>query len=177
MNGIIKKIMYIYSHFHDDMFRFAEFRLKEVGYQDCSNEAEDIVQESFVKIVMYINSVNFDLDDNTVKAYVLSIVANKINDFLKQSNMFIDIDCSELVSDDNFIERLLLKERCDAVFEAIKKLSDIYKITFMYRYQFDMSVKEISGLIDVPVKTVNTRLLRGRKMLYDLLGGGDDKDE
>ena len=48
--------MYIYSHFHDDMIRLAKSRLKNAGYCNYELEAEEVVQESFIKIIKYIDT-------------------------------------------------------------------------------------------------------------------------
>lgn len=169
------KIMYIYSHYHDDMIRFAKARLKNIKCYDYNSEAEDTVQDAFIKIIKYIDSIDLSLEKRAVRAYLFSIICNVINDRMKDKKHFEDIDeYSEIIEDnDDFIEVLLVKEQYDTVLNAIEQLDEIYKITFACKYKKGMSAQEIADFMGVPLKTVQTRLLRGRHMLLDMLESDD----
>ena len=164
------KIIEIYNRYHDDMIRFAKSRLRKSrsGY---IFEAEDVVQESYIKILKYINSINLDADEKAIKTYILTIVSNKINDLFSKCESCENIDdyVNNIESDDYFFEKLVIKERFEAVWKAINGLDEIYRITFMYRYKNHMSIKEIAEFMEISVRTVETRILRGRKLLLGIL--------
>ncbi len=49
--------------------------------------------------------------------------------------------------------------------EAISTLSPKYRIVITLKYMNDLSLKEISEILDIPVATVKTRIHRGREAL------------
>ena len=44
-----------------------------------------------------------------------------------------------------------------------------YRVTLMLHYYEGYSIREIARIMDVPEKTVSTRLARGRKILKELM--------
>lgn len=168
------KIIYIYRRYHSDMFHLARSRLKNAGVPDYKTKAEDAVQNAFLKIVKYIRAIDFSVDENDIKTYILSIVVNEainiINDTETPDN--IAWNGTEL-RDEEFVERLLIRERYDVVLRAIESMEDIYRLPLLYRFYKDYSIKEMSKLFGVKEKTVYTRLVRAKKMLIDMLEGED----
>lgn len=53
--------------------------------------------------------------------------------------------------------------------QAIERLPDKYKSVLILYYTQELSYADISQALDIPVKTVETRLYRARKRLRDLL--------
>ena len=164
------KIIEIYNRYHDDMIKFAKSRLRKSSGVYIF-EAEDVVQESYIKILKYIDSINLDADEKAVKTYILTIVSNKINDLFSKCEICENIEdyVNNIESDDDFFEELVIKERVEAVWKAINGLDEIYRIIFMYRYKNHMSIKEIAEFMEISVRTVQTRILRGRKLLISIL--------
>ncbi len=171
------KIIYIYNTYHGDMIKLARNRLRIAGVGSYKDDAEDVVQNAFVKISKYINSINFDAGEKKLKAYILSIVVNEVYQALKDREYFEDIELHEQeLSDDSFFEKLAIKEEYDRAVEQIKRMDEKYSITLLYHYCEDMSVKEIAELMGLPEQTVYTRLTRGKRILLDMMGGvhGDE---
>ena len=166
------KIEYIYNHFHDDMIRFAKYRLKKAGLPNYEMDAEDAVQNAFLKITKYIHAIDIDVNRNELKSYVLTIVSNETSNITADYTYFEDFDDHiEELRDDEFYEHMRINERYEEVVETIKKLDDKYSIILLYRYRNNMSVSQIAELMGLPDKTVYTRLERGKKLLLKLLGG------
>lgn len=164
------KIIYLYNTYHDDMIKFAKYRLKKSGLPNYELDAEDVVQNAFVKISKYINSVNFDACEKEIKSYVLSVVANETKNMVNEYTYFDGIDShAEELSDEDFFERIRIKETYHRVIDQIKHMDEKYSITLLYYYCEDMSVKEISGLMGISEKTVYTRITRGKRLLLELL--------
>ncbi len=166
-----EKVLYIYEHFHDDMIRFARGRLKNAGVQNYLLDAEDIVQESLLRIVTYIDHINLSLGEQANRTYLFSIVANVIHDHLQKETHAVSLDnCEYMLSDDeNFIEELHLQHEYEAVRSALTQLKEIYTVVLMLYYDRNMTTQQIADLLGIPVKTVQTRLIRGRNKLRDLL--------
>lgn len=148
------KIIEIYNRYHDDMIKFAKSRLRN-GSDGYILEAEDVVQEFYIRILKYINSINLDADEKAVKTYILTIVSNKINDLFSEHKICENIEdyINDIESDDDFFEKLIIKERFEAVWKAIDGLDEIYRITFMYRYKNHMSIKEIAEFMEISVRS------------------------
>ena len=68
-------------------------------------------------------------------------------------------------------EQLVLSETQEAVRAAIDKLPEKYKAVVVLRYMHDLSLQEISDVLDMPVTTVKTRVHRGREALRKKLDG------
>ena len=53
------KIEYLYNRYHEDMIRFARYRLRQKKMPNYELDAEDAVQNAFLKITKYIDKVDF----------------------------------------------------------------------------------------------------------------------
>lgn len=164
------RIIYLYNTYHDDMIKLAKYRLKKSGLPNYELDSEDVVQNAFVKISKYINSIDFEVCEKELKAYVLSIVANESKNAVNEYKYFDDIESHEEdLSDDDFFERIEIKETYDMVIEQIKHMDEKYSITLLFHYSEDMSVKEIADLMGISEKTVYTRITRGKRLLLELI--------
>ena len=169
-DDIKEKIEHIYKTYHRDMLRYAKGQLKKMNVPDYEAEAEDVVQNAFLKIIRYSERIRFDRGDDAVKSYVFAIVLNEAINNVNEYTATVNIDdCFEVSTEDEFFEQLPIKEDYEKVLKAIEKLDDKYRYTLMYRYTHEMGVKEIAELMGIPEKTVYTRLERGRKQLLALL--------
>lgn len=169
-DDIKEKIEHIYKTYHRDMLRYAKGQLKKMNVPDYEAEAEDVVQNAFLKITRYSERIRFDRGDDAVKSYVFAIVLNEAINNANEYTATVNIDdCFEVSTEDEFFEQLPIKEDYEKVIQAIQRLDDKYRYTLMLHYTHDMSVKEIAKLMGIPEKTVYTRLERGRKQLLALL--------
>ncbi|MEK7710269.1 MAG: RNA polymerase sigma factor [Planctomycetota bacterium] len=62
-------------------------------------------------------------------------------------------------------------EECREVLSAIMALPAIYREPFVLRHMNDWSYRRISDVMGLPVDTVETRLVRARRLLRDVLVG------
>ena len=166
------KITYLYNNFHDDMIKFAKCRLKKYGYSNYETDAEDVVQSSFLNILKYINTVNFELSKKGLQSYVLTIVLNEIGKLSREYEKFdFPEELETNYSEDCFFEMLEIKEKYLLVMSLIKRMDEKYGITLLYYYREDMSVKNIAKLMGISSKTVYKRLERGKVILLEMLEG------
>lgn len=80
-----EKIVYIYTAYHDDMIKFAKHRLRNAGVANCDGDAEDVVQNTFLKIVRNIDTVDTAGGDKKLRAYLLTIVSDKLGHHIQNS--------------------------------------------------------------------------------------------
>ena len=66
-------------------------------------------------------------------------------------------------------EKVELNEQCERIIEALKELPEKYRDVFMLKYLKDMSYAEISEIMEITVTTVQIRLVRARRMIYNRL--------
>lgn len=167
------KVEYIYNRYHDEMLRVAKARLHRRNVPNYELDAEDAVQNAFVKIVKHINRIDFTAEDRSLRAYILKIVANEAISVADDYRIVDDIDeLADEIEDGDFFGMLRVHERYEDVVEAIQQLDERYSIPLALRCGDNMGIKEIAELLGISDKSVYTRLERARKMLIEILNGG-----
>ena len=66
---------------------------------------------------------------------------------------------------------MVRSETHQRVLNAIAGLPEIYREPFVLRHLEDWSYKQIAEAMDMPVDTVETRLVRARRLLREALKG------
>jgi RNA polymerase sigma-70 factor (ECF subfamily) len=69
------------------------------------------------------------------------------------------------------LNRALGREVRDMLLQAVEGLPAHYREPFVLRHLQDWSYAEIGDLLGLPVETVETRLVRARRLLREVLGG------
>lgn len=168
----VPKIEYIYKRYHKAMMRFAKARLKHADVVDYEIDAEDVVQNAFLKISKYIKKIDFGVSEKELKAYVLTVVSNEARSFIEDYKHVESLDEEYIgMTDKEFFDSISIKENYEKAVKAIEQMDEKYSITLMYRYSSSMSVKEIADLMGISEKTVYTRISRGKQKLLEMLGG------
>src|SRR3954468_399109 len=142
------------------------------------HEAEDIAQEAFIRAYVNIRSFNQDLKFST---WLFRIATNLCIDRLrkKKPDYYLDAEVagtegltmysqisSESPLPETEVESLELQE---TVQKEILKLPEKYRSAIVLKYMEDMSLNEISEILDLPLGTVKTRIHRGREALRQQL--------
>ncbi|MEH7114611.1 RNA polymerase sigma factor SigW [Neobacillus niacini] len=152
----------------------------QLGYRMLGNrhEAEDIAQEAFIRAYVNIKSFNQDLKFST---WLFRIATNLCIDRIrkKKPDYYLDAEVSgtdgltmysQLSSDsplpENELESLELQE---IVQKEILKLPEKYRSVIVLKYIEELSLNEISEILDMPLGTVKTRIHRGREALRQQL--------
>ena len=129
------------------------------------HDAEDVVQESFVKAFVALDRFR----GADARPWLLAIVRNTAMTALRRrrSEPSIDgdkapepVDAAEGVE-----EKLIAGERRNQVRTAIERLPGEFRETLILREVEGLSYKEIAGVLGVPVGTVMSRLARARNLL------------
>jgi RNA polymerase sigma-70 factor (ECF subfamily) len=152
----------------------------QLGYRMLGNrhEAEDIAQEAFIRAYVNIKSFNQDLKFST---WLFRIATNLCIDRIrkKKPDYYLDAEVSgtdgltmysQLSSNsplpENELESLELHE---TVQKEILKLPEKYRSVIVLKYMEELSLNEISEILDMPLGTVKTRIHRGREALRQQL--------
>lgn len=158
---------------------------KNKVYQLCyrmlgnRHEAEDVAQEAFIRAYINIHTYNPDMK---FSSWLYRIATNLSIDRIrkKKPDFYLDAEVrgtdgltmySQLASTDaspeDTLESLELQE---IVQKAILKLPEKYRSVIVLKYIEELSLQEISEILDLPVGTVKTRIHRGREALRKQLG-------
>lgn len=141
-------------------------------------DAEDISQESMIKIFKSIDKFNME---SSFKTWLYRIVVNTCLDFKRKAKentisvdqpvqagydeFYIDLK-DETPSTEEIIEKKQMKEM---VMEAIYKLDDDFKTIIILRDINGFSYEEISEILSCNIGTVKSRISRGRHKLKEIL--------
>ncbi|MFS0780017.1 RNA polymerase sigma factor SigW [Neobacillus sp. 3P2-tot-E-2] len=184
MEALIKKR--IKQVIKGDQDAFAEIveiysnSIYQLGYRMLGNrhEAEDIAQEAFIRAYVNIKSFNQDLKFST---WLFRIATNLCIDRIrkKKPDYYLDAEVSgtdgltmysQLASNSPLPEiELESLELQDSVQREILKLPEKYRSVIVLKYIEELSLNEISEILDLPLGTVKTRIHRGREALRQQL--------
>lgn len=139
------------------------FYLKKNG---CSHEdAEDIVQESYMKYIAYSSGVPSD----KALSYIFTISMNEFKNMLKKKGkeQAISIDdnrfWNNFANDQDTESSVLHIELKHEIATTLAHIQEIYKQLLVLKYEFEFSYKEISLLLGMKEETIRTYLFRARK--------------
>lgn len=133
-----------------------------------TEEAEDIVQETFVRVYQHRQSFNFQ---HCFSTWIYTIALNLARNELRKRKKFKFLDITEMQgSESEFAVEMKLPSRLpDEIKAAIEGLPEKYKMAFMLRDIQEMPYDEVAKVLSVPLGTVKSRVNRARMMLRDKL--------
>lgn len=137
------------------MYRVAKSIVK------VQEDAEDIVGEAIIKAYTKIHTLK---RNEIFKSWLLKIVINESYQFLRKNSKIVPLEEGDIknhIYEDTYENAELLK--------AINKLDENQRIVTILFYYEDMSLSDISKLIDIPVGTVKSRLARAKEKLRVLI--------
>ena len=165
-----KQIEHLYNLYHKDMMDFAKIKLWEAKRKNFIYEAEDAVQNTFVKITRNIEKIDFSRGEDRVRGFVFSVLINEIYNILREKEFVADLDPENLPDTVfNSIEALVIVDKYNDAIAAIRKMDDKYSSTLYLSICEEICVKNIAKMMGISEKTVYTRLQRGKKMLIDAI--------
>ncbi|WP_425077123.1 RNA polymerase sigma factor [Psychroserpens sp. S379A] len=154
----------LYKQYCDGMYVVA------MRFMKNSMEAEDIVQEAFIKAFSRLDQFKAEV---TFGAWLKRIVINKCIDCLKSKKQHLqELDEVHLkVVDSNYESEWLVEDTItlDEVKDAIQRLPDKYQYVVMLYLVEGYDHQEISEILNITEVTSRTQLSRGKSKLKELL--------
>lgn len=146
-------------------------------------EAENIAQETFLRILLSLDRLRLD---QPIKPYLFRVAINLCRDTARKKRplLFSDLDSaamradnpdsettSESIGDDTpmpweQLEQAELRARLAAAMDA---LPTRYQLVINLKYVEDFSYEEIAQTLDMPLNTVRTHLRRAKQELRQTL--------
>ena len=168
------KIEKLYNDYHDFMIKFAAAKFKSMKRSNYLYDAEDAVQNAFIKLAKHVERVDLSRGERDVKNYCFAVLNNEIYEVLNENQENKDFDEAIFsVNDQSFVDELEMRENYDSVVAAIKAMDTKYSTALQLFFCREMSPKRIAELMGIPKKTVYTRIARGKKLLLESLKGVD----
>ena len=151
-------------------------KVYQVAYRMVGHpqEAQDVAQEAFLRA--YTNLDKYDMN-RKFSTWLFRIATNVAIDRLrkKKPDFYLEDKVkgtegltyeSQLAADQELPEdQVVTLEMQEWIQSEINQLPLQYRSAIILKYMEDLSLKEISEILDMPVSTVKTRIHRGREAL------------
>lgn len=172
----IKQVMKGDQNAFADIVELYKDKIYQLCYRMLGNthEAEDIAQEAFIRA--YVNIHTFDMNKK-FSTWLYRIATNLSIDRIrkKKPDYYLDAEVagtegltmySKVAADaalpEDEIETMELQH---TIQKEILKLPDKYRTVIVLKYIDELSLIEISEILEIPIGTVKTRIHRGREAL------------
>lgn len=141
----------IYVKYIDDLLRVAASLLHN------TQSAEDCLHDVFVD---FAGNVNGSTIHSSLRHYLISCVANRARDQLRRQARQSKWQADKLYLAPNSIspaKQLIVAEESARVFEALAELPYEQREVFVLHVQGHMKFRDIAGLFEVSINTVQSR--------------------
>jgi RNA polymerase sigma-70 factor (ECF subfamily) len=147
-------------------------RVVNVVYRMCgdANLAEDVAQEAFIRAWQHIPTYR---PRSPFRNWVYRIATNLALDKLRRERETVNLDAVPLAAADNGLEAVLEgAERGERVRQAVLALPPASRAVLVLREYEELSYREISDALGIPMGTVMSRLNYARNQLRESLAPG-----
>ncbi len=160
------KIIFIYQS------QYSRMAYTAGKYLHNREDVEDAVQDSMLRLITVIDRV--ETDDPVRLKNLCCVVARNVavnmarargQKILPLEEVFDTADHGTRTPEDTAIENDLMSR----LISCIDSMSDIYRDVCRLKYINELKESEIARLLDLPPKTVNQRIFRGKQMLKNML--------
>lgn len=132
-------------------------------------EAEDVVQETFIKVFQKVETFK---EKSGLYTWIYTIALNLSRDRLRKKQDIIMIEDEWISNNDveSYVEKNINK---DILRNELFNMNSLYREVLVLFYFEELSIKEISNLLNEKEGTIKSKLSRGRNILKEsLLKGG-----
>lgn len=156
------KLVQLYEIYYHNLWYVA------LGYLKDAQLAEDMVQETFIKVAEKPGSVQ-EVDSKMTKYFLITILRNKCIDYIRKTKRSPETSLEdwEACSDygDIPLTQVLRKESMLELNQIIDSLDEAYRDPLKYRYIEGLSNQEIAERTHMSTNLVAVRINRAKKML------------
>ncbi|QQS60952.1 MAG: sigma-70 family RNA polymerase sigma factor [Candidatus Moraniibacteriota bacterium] len=139
-----------------------------------SEEAHDLLQESFIKAYSNLNGFDVTL---SFSSWMYRIVYHQVISAYRKKSIrpeghLLDIDdeiLGRIKTEENILKDIERKDISRLVQEAIESLDEKYREVIVLYYLEEKNYQEISDILEKPPGTIATLLNRAKKKLRELL--------
>lgn len=142
-----------FKTYGDTVFRIALSKTKNRTY------ADDVLGEVFLKLTENIGKIK---SEEHIKAWLIRVTINISNNYMKKLR-FENVTIEEEIP---ALENYDLKE----IYSAVMALPEGYRTAIHLFYYEDISIKDISDVLEQSESATKMQLKRGREKLKEFLG-------
>lgn len=159
----------LYDRYVRDIYRYVLFRVSNI------EEAQDLTSEVFLKTWLYLSSGDKDVDN--FKSLLFKIARNITVDYYREKGRFAavllaDKQWERIIDESHQVEdRVKFKDDLLQVKRALESLPADERDLIAMKYVDDLSIKEISQVLDKAKGTVRVALHRALGKLKAVLKG------
>lgn len=156
----IKKFCEGVQRYRDDLYMLAFAILKN------ETDAEDAVSNAILKAYEHRKQISIF---HKFKPWMLAITKNEA---LKIKKKWLYLPGDETV--EALSKPVMAKY--DELWDVLQQMKEEYRLVVVLFYYDELSLRDISDVLDIPVGTVKSRLSRGKTELRKMLEGGVGND-
>ena len=155
--------------FNDMVNNYKDRLMKVIGRMlSSAEEAEDVIQETFVRV--YQHRMSFDFK-HCFSTWIYTIALNLARNELRKRKRFKFQDIFEMQGKESelSVEMKIPTGLSQVLEREINALPEKYRMAFMLRDVDEQPYDEIARILSVPLGTVKSRVNRARAILRDKL--------
>jgi RNA polymerase sigma-70 factor (ECF subfamily) len=142
------------------------------GFSRSDDEAEDLTQDIFLKLFVKLNTFKGRSKFSTwLYAFTYNHCVNYVNRSTAKKIEKQSVDADNLKddyydSDDN--DDSIRNLKVEKLKEALEKISPEEKMILLLKYQDSLSIKDLTGVLDIGESAVKMRLKRAKEKLVNV---------
>ena len=139
-----------------------------------ANEVDDVLQDICVRVISKIDSLREPERFRPWLAVLAKRQALRHRQRKARRPGLLTEEIAELQPDEKarqLFDKVEQKEQCRQILQAVQSLPEKYRQVFMLAYVGDLTYGNIAEILDIPITTVQIRLVRARRMVYDKVTG------
>lgn len=156
-----EKAVHIYENYYSYMIYIAGRYLK------TPSDREDAAHDSMLRLISIIDSIDFSNEAKlkglcgvVTKNVALNICKRKDKSSISLEEIF-DVADDSVSPEDNAVSN----DTVTRLVISIEALNEVYRDVLKLKYLNQLKEIEIAKLLELPVKTVNQRIFRGKRLL------------
>jgi len=129
-------------------------------------DAEDIVQDTLFKAIIYIESI----DPDRIGTWLFKVALNNYYDLCRRKKKFVstspeienildNLEASSFIPENYALD----KEKRGKVLEVLNDLKPVYKNLLILKYVGGLSYREIADVLDIKEQTIKTYIYRAKQ--------------
>ncbi len=141
-----------------------------------SNDVDDVLQDICVRVIRKINTLRQPERFRPwlavlARRQALRHCQRKKTRPISLDEKIVDQQCDDKAG--QFLENIERAEQYRQILQAVNSLPEKYREVFMLTCSGDLTYVQIAEMLDIPVTTMQIRLVRARRMLYNQVMGKD----
>ncbi|EQB88778.1 RNA polymerase sigma-70 factor (ECF subfamily) [Clostridium punense] len=159
----------------EQLYSAYEHKMYSIAYSILNNsgQAEDAVQDAFIKLIPYLEHINeiSSMETKRLITYTIKNIAiDKYRKNKKESELFHKgIDEPVISENQHKFDSIKAIEDRQIVSQLVSRLPAKYREIIRYHCYYDLSYKEISVLLNISEKVAAKRYERAREWLKKVI--------